>query len=318
MLVVRDSAPAWDRAPTNGFRCTRYGAPPADALLRAVPLNRAPDTERSAAIPELFDVFRTQYLPIRSPLNGRVEFTDSSSADWIHEKVSFDAGYESDRVAAHLFLPKGARPPYQVVMHFPGRSSFVGKQPSDTLRPDFLDFIVKSGRALVWPVYKGSYERWIPTGTPSADTRRLLYDWRQDISRLLDLLSERTDIDADRIAYLGLSYGASVPISLLSLEERFKAVVLMSAALGGVPGFPNPDALNYAARITMPVLLLSGRHDFVYPLETAARPLFERIGTSHERKRHVVFDAGHMMFPRGPMTQEILGWLNLHLGPVER
>jgi len=49
-----------------------------------------------------------------------------------------------------------------------------------------------------------------------------------------------------------------------------------------------------------------------------ARPLFERIGTSHERKRHVVFDAGHMMFPRGPMTQEILGWLNLHLGPVER
>lgn len=107
-----------------------------------------------------------------------------------------------------------------------------------------------------------------------------------------------------------------MPVPLLALEDRFKAVVLMSAALANVPGFPNPDALNYAAHITTPLLLLSGRHDFVYPLESAARPLFERIGTPADRKRHVVFDAGHMMFPRGPMTQEILGWLNHYLRPI--
>jgi hypothetical protein len=47
-----------------------------------------------------------------------------------------------------------------------------------------------------------------------------------------------------------------------------------------------------------------------------AKPLFERIGTPNDRKRHVVFDAGHMMFPRGPMSQEILTWLSRYLGPV--
>jgi formylglycine-generating enzyme required for sulfatase activity/dienelactone hydrolase len=316
MLVVRDSAPPSDRAPTNGFRCAKYGETPVpEELFR--PVNRSnPRTDRSAPVPELFETFRNQYLPITVPLNPRVESSDTSANDWIKEKISFDAGYEDTRVTAYLFLPKHVRPPYEVVVYFPGRSSFVGKMPSDALQPDFLDFVVRSGRAVVWPIYKGSYDRWIPTATPSVEQRRLLFDWRQDLSRLLDVLSQRADIDAERMAYLGLSYGASVPVPLLALEDRFKAVVLMSAGMGGVPGFADTDALNYAGHITMPLLLLSGRHDFVYPLETVAKPMFERIGTLNDRKRHVVFDAGHMMFPRGPMIQEILGWLDRHLGSV--
>jgi formylglycine-generating enzyme required for sulfatase activity/dienelactone hydrolase len=316
MLVVRDSAPPSDRSPTNGFRCARYGGTVPEALLG--PVNRPPAarTERSKPVPELFETFRNQYLPIIAPLNPRVESTDSSARDWIKEKISFDAGYEDTRVTAYLFLPKGAKPPYQVVVYFPGRSSFVGKMASDGLQPDFLDFVVRSGRAVVWPIYKGSYERWIPTANPSVEQRRLLFDWRQDIARLLDVLSSRTDIHAGGFAYLGLSYGASVPVPLLSLENRFRAAVLMSAGMGGVPGFPDADALNYAGHITVPLLLLSGRHDFVYPLETVAKPMFERIGTPEDRKRHVVFDAGHMMFPRSQLTQEVLGWLDRHLGSV--
>jgi formylglycine-generating enzyme required for sulfatase activity len=318
MLVVRDSAPASDRSPTNGFRCAEYGpAPVPEELFRPRALNRPiPRTQRSAPVPELFETFRNQYLPITTPLNPRVDSRDTSGNEWVKERISFDAGYEDTRGTAYLFLPKGAKPPYQVIVYFPGRSSFVGRMPSDALQPDFLDFVVRSGRAVVWPIYKGSYERWIPTATPSVEQRRLLFDWRQDLARLLDVLSQRDDIDGQRIAYLGLSYGASVPVPLLALEDRFKVAVLMSAGLGGVPGFPDADALNYAGHITMPLLLLSGRHDFVYPLETVAKPLFDRVGTAPDRKRHVVFDAGHMMFPRGPMTQEIVAWLNRYLGPV--
>lgn len=318
MLVVRDSAPASDRSPANGFRCADYGKrPPSEELSK--PVYRPPlRTERAAAVPELFETFRNQYLPISAPLNARVESTDTTAADWIKQKISFDAGYEDARVGAYLFLPKNVKPPHQMVVYFPGRSSFVGRVPSDTLQPDFLDFVVRSGRALVWPIYKGSYERWIPTAAPTLDTRRLLFYWRQDLSRLLDVLSQREDTNANRIAYVGLSYGASVPLSLLSLETRFNAAVLMSAAMGGVPGFPDADALDYAGHIRMPLLLLSGEHDFVFPLETVAKPLFERIGTSADQKRHVVFDAGHMMFPRRPMTEEILAWLNRYLGPVTK
>jgi len=315
MLVVRDSAPASDRAATNGFRCADFGSTRLSQQLTGPVFRPVQRTERTPAVPELFETFRNQYLPISAPLNARVESTDTT-ADWTKQRISFDAGYEDARVNAYLFLPKDVKPPYQVMVYFPGRSSFVGKMPSDGLQPDFLDFVVRSGRALVWPVYKGSYERWIPTAPPTLETRRLLFYWRQDLSRLLDVLSQRDDIDDSRIAYAGLSYGASVPLSLLSLETRFKAAILMSAGMGGVPGFPDADALNYAGHITMPLLLLSGEHDFVYPLETVAKPLFDRIGTSVDLKRHVVFDAGHMMFPRGPMSEEILAWLNRYLGPT--
>jgi formylglycine-generating enzyme required for sulfatase activity/pimeloyl-ACP methyl ester carboxylesterase len=317
MLVVPDRVPALDRSPINGFRCARYGTEIPERLLARLdrPFLQLP---ARAAIPELFDVFKSQYQPITAPLNQRVEAIDASHTNWTKEKMSFDAGYEDARVATYLFIPKTAKPPFQAVVYFPGRSSFVGRSRSDALQPDILEFVVDSGRVLVWPIYQGSYERWIPTATPSAAGRRLLSDWRQDLARVLDVLSQRPDIDATRIAYLGLSYGASVPVPLLALEDRFKAVVLMSAAGGGVPGFADADALDYLGRITMPVLLLSGKHDFVFPLETIGKPLFARLGTRPENKRHVVFDAGHMMFPRGPMNREVLGWLDRYLGPVTR
>jgi len=314
MLVVADSAPAADRSPINGFRCASYGkAPLAPRVLAAVgqpPRSRPP----SPPDPALFEAFKQQYGLVGAPLNGRVEFVDSTNADWTRQIVTFDAGYENSRVEAYLFTPKHAAPPYQLVVYFPGRSSFVGKATSENLQPDFLDFVVRSGRALVWPIYKGSYERWIPTGSPSVDQRQLLFDWRHDVARVLDLLGLRTDIDRNRMAYLGLSYGASVPLSLLSLEERFKTAVLLSAGMGGVPGFPDADALNYAGHITLPVLMLSGRHDFVYPLKTVSEPLFARLGTPASSKRHVVFDAGHMMFPRESMQREVLDWLDRQLG----
>ena len=36
------------------------------------------------------------------------------------EKVSYAAAYGGERIPAYLFLPKNAKPPYQVVVVFPG------------------------------------------------------------------------------------------------------------------------------------------------------------------------------------------------------
>jgi hypothetical protein len=56
----------------------------------------------------------------------------------------------------------------------------------------------------------------------------------------------------------------------------------------------------------------------VLPLEEAQKPLFERLGTPAEHKRHVVFDAGHAAdYPRGQVIREVLGWLDKYLGPVK-
>ena len=65
----------------------------------------------------------------------------------------------------------------------------------------------------------------------------------------------------------------------------------------------------------MPVLMLNGDYDYVFPLETAQKPLFDLLGTPPQYKRHVVFDAGHGV-PRDPQIRETLAWLDRYLGPV--
>ena len=67
---------------------------------------------------------------------------------------------------------------------------------------------------------------------------------------------------------------------------------------------------------TIPVLMMGGRHDYIFPLETAQKPMFDRLGTPTGRKNHVTFDAGHANFPRNQVIREVLGWLDRYLGPV--
>jgi len=75
------------------------------------------------------------------------------------------------------------------------------------------------------------------------------------------------------------------------------------------------DDLNYLPRVHTPVLMINGRHDFTFPLETAAKPMFDLLGTSADRKRNVVVDGVHYV-PRHDLIRETLGWLDRNLGPV--
>ncbi len=52
------------------------------------------------------------------PPNARVEKTYEEEADWIREKVGFDAAYGNERMWAHLFIPREGTPPYQAVHLF--------------------------------------------------------------------------------------------------------------------------------------------------------------------------------------------------------
>jgi pimeloyl-ACP methyl ester carboxylesterase len=79
---------------------------------------------------------------------------------------------------------------------------------------------------------------------------------------------------------------------------------------------PEADAVNYVARLKIPVLMVGGRHDYIFPLETAQRPMFERLGTAAEHKQHLVFESGHINFPRGELIRAVLAWLERYLGPV--
>ena len=93
--------------------------------------------------------------------------------------------------------------------------------------------------------------------------------------------------------------------------------VLVAGALALSDARPEANQVNFAPRITAPVLMLNGRHDFIEPVDTAQRPLFELLGTPDSDKKHVIFEeAGHTNLPRSEMIAEILGWLDRYLGPV--
>jgi dienelactone hydrolase len=219
-------------------------------------------------------------------------------------------------------VPKRFNPPYQAVVMFSGIQDFLFDQSSADIEPGFaalpLDYIVKSGRVFVHPVYQGSYERLKAPYDPSDGVRntRESIQRRWDLGRTLDYLETRPDIDATRVAYVGVSFGASIALPLVATETRFKAAVFLSGGLAS----PRPGALiegvNHAPRITIPTLMINGRFDELFPLETSQKPLFQLLGTPPEHKRHVVFESGHGSPPRAETLRETLGWLDTYLGPV--
>lgn len=125
-------------------------------------------------------------------------------------------------------------------------------------------------------------------------------------------------MDLDRLAFHGLSYGAYRAPFALALEPRFEAATILSGGLVHVGQPPEIQQQNYLPRVTLPVLLVTGRDDFVFEYERAQVPYFELLGTPAEKKRHVVIDGGHIPPHHLEAVREMLAWLDRWLGPVHR
>jgi eukaryotic-like serine/threonine-protein kinase len=103
----------------------------------------------------------------------------------------------------------------------------------------------------------------------------------------------------------------------LAVEPRFKAAVLMRGGFLMQHSAPEVDTLNFASRVQTPVLMLNGRFDFIYPIETAQLPMFRLFGAPDAQKRRVTYDTSHNI-PRQEMIRETLDWLDRHMGPMQR
>jgi dienelactone hydrolase len=146
--------------------------------------------------------------------------------------------------------------------------------------------------------------------------KELVIPWSKDLGRAIDYLETRRDIDAGRLAFYGFSLGARYGPLLTALEPRLKVSILLAGgfALEEVSG--EVDPFQFASRVTVPVLMLNGRDDFVRPVETSQLPLLRLLGARDKDKRHVLFDSGHAP-PRIPVIKEVLDWLDRYLGPVK-
>ena len=221
---------------------------------------------------------------------------------------------------AVLFLPKHARAPFQTVVLWPASDAFV---PPNTQRLSmaFVDYIVRSGRALIYPIYEHTYGRGGSINVDSPDGtiahRDQTLRWAREMRRSMDYASTRPEIDTTRFAYVGTSWGGRMAGVMLAIEPRFRAAVLNVPGLSMAPLRPEEDAVNFLPRVTIPVLMLSGKYDSVFPYELSQKPFFRLLGTPPAMKKQVVFEGGHFL-PRPQMVQHALSWLDQYLGAVAR
>jgi pimeloyl-ACP methyl ester carboxylesterase len=73
--------------------------------------------------------------------------------------------------------------------------------------------------------------------------------------------------------------------------------------------FAEVDQINFASRVTIPTLMLNGRHDFYFPTESSQRPMFEALATPRDRKRWELYEGGHGI-PQVSLIKETLDWLD--------
>ena len=93
----------------------------------------------------------------------------------------------------------------------------------------------------------------------------------------------RPDIDTTRFAYAGTSWGGRMGGVMLAIEPRFRVAVLNVAGLSMMPLRPEEDPVNFLPRIHIPVLMLSGKYDSVFPLESSQKPFFRLLGSPPTR-----------------------------------
>jgi len=315
--------PPMDRSPGNGFRCMKYLGTDDN---QEAPKAKIDDPyidfmSKEPVSDEVYNIYLNMYSYDKKDLRSRTESVDESEKDWIKEKVSFDAAYGGERVPAYLFLPRSGKPPYQTVVYFPG-SSAINRPSSD--KNEFLgmgnfDFIMKSGRALLFPIYKSTYERADGLGSSVPDETNSYKDhviqWAKDLRRSIDYLESRNDIDSDKLAYYGFSWGARLGGIMIVVGGRFKTVILYVAGFRFQKQKPEVDPFHFVSRVRIPVLMLNGRYDSFFPYQTAQLPMFKLLGTPEEHKRHIIYDTGHNI-PRNQLIKESLEWLDKYLGPV--
>lgn len=317
MFAISDSdaQSRFARRTNFGLRCAQYSAPLEPASLAPIEQLHRDYSKEKPVGDEVFKVYRRLYSYERGPLDAKIEAVDETSPHWRKETITFIAGYGKERTKVYLFLPRDHPPPYQTVIWFPAGNAFRTRS-SENLPMRPLDFVIRSGRAVMYPIYDGTYERRIEDTATASAFRDVVLHWGEDLGRSIDYIESRSDLDSHRIAYYGLSAGAGAGELLLAVEDRIRTAILAAGGLDTEPSLPEIDPLHFVPRIRIPVLMINGQNDFLRPLETSQLPMFRLLGTPGDQKRHVLLEGGHAPTRMQDFIREVLDWLDRTLGPV--
>ena len=97
-----------------------------------------------------------------------------------------------------LSAKASGRKPWPAVVYFPPGAAIHQVAPQN-LQLRSIDFVVRSGRAVLYPVYKGTYQRRDSLKNDTQDTTNFWRDhvvmWAKDMRRGIDYLETRPDVD---------------------------------------------------------------------------------------------------------------------------
>jgi dienelactone hydrolase len=331
MFTHKDAQSPWHRSAQNGFRCVRFpqgNESIVHELRQSLPLPVWRDiSDLEPFSDEEFNSYRDMYQYDPTPLYPSVERVDSSSPFWREETITFDAAYAGHRVIVHLFLPKVGEPPYQTVIFFPGSSAITTPSFKKLTYKALWHGIVTSGRAVLFPIYYGTYERPSEHGRvwtiqSAAETPLVYRDWAirmaKDLRRSIDYLETRDDIDNRKIGYYGYSNGSLLGQIILAVEDRIDTGIFLHGGFLPIELPRSFDLALYAQRVKVPVLMINGAEDVLAPVQACQLPMVEMLKKANAETEHKLYPGGHGQFSLffEQIREDVLDWLDRYLEPV--
>ena len=174
------------------------------------------------------------------------------------------------------------------------------------------------------------------TGSPlrmTVQDRQEQIQLMKDLQRAVDILRAHPAVDDERIAYIGISYGAAMGALFVGIERRIKAAVLIVGDGGLVTHATSPNALPFMASLSCatraawfremvpiepirfiglaaptPLMLQNGRTDTLVP-EADAQLLHN---AAPEPKAIFWYEAGHGLNQQASFDRH--GWLRGQIG----
>jgi dienelactone hydrolase len=317
VFSVVGTLPGATASPAIGFRCARDAAPgQGDQGAGPLDLSVAPPVYRP--VDETgFRSLLAFYNYDRRPADARSSDVQETP-DWRKERLWLN-GVGGDSILAYLYLPTRAAPPYQTIVFVPSSASFFFAPVWQEIE-SALGVHIKAGRAVFAVVFDGMLERPLPAGTerPASHTvgfRDQMVRHATQLRMGIDYLETRAEIDTERLAYFGSSWGSGSRLVFAAVDDRYRTVVLLGAGIDErvQPTLPEAANFNFAPYIRQPKLMLNGRQDEEHPWTTRAKPLWDIL---REPKELVFIDgAGHHP-PLELRAAPINDFLDRTLGPV--
>ena len=229
--------------------------------------------------------------------------------------VSYKTPY-GENMFSYIYVPDGVSRPAKTGVFFPGAYAINRESSAELFEqiPSVLKFFLKINMVVVFPIYASTYERrdGLRNSVPFYDLsyRDRVIKWSKDLQATVDYLTATDFVDKNDIHYFGFSWGARIGSIMLATEDRFKSALLYAGGLRTQKRHPEADGVNYLPRIKLPVLMINGKYDAIFPFETQVIPMFNLFGTPKNKKKLITFEGGHR-FPRNEEIRHMIEWFEL-------